>query len=172
MDDKLLPTLVTLAIVLLIFLGMALSWRARRRRSAELAPTPVDVASLGAETAEVEAQYVATTVVEEPLERVVLPGLGFRAHAVLRMFEAGLVIEPRGEHPTVIPAAALRGAGAATYTIDRVVERDGLIVVTWAPQGDSVVDSYFRIGDVGQRAATLTNIRGLVPELPAEQKGN
>ncbi|NQX28549.1 hypothetical protein HQQ81_14470 [Microbacteriaceae bacterium VKM Ac-2854] len=173
MDDKFLPTLVTIAIVLLIFLGMALSWRARRRRSAALAPEPVAVETLGAETAEVDAQYVATTVVEKPLERVLLPGLGFRGHAVLRMFEHGLVIEPRGEQPTSIPAANLRGAGVATYTIDRVVERDGLIAVTWAPQGDALVDSYFRIQDAGQRAATLATIQGLVPASSAtEQKGN
>jgi hypothetical protein len=165
MADKLLPTLVTIAIVLLIFLGMALSWRARRKRSAALAPEPVAVASLGAETAEVDAQYVATTVL--------LPGLGFRGHAVLRMFEHGVVIEPRGEHPTTIAAERLRGAGVATYTIDRVVEKDGLIAVTWSPTGDAVVDSYFRIQDAGQRAATLATIQGLVPTPSAtEKKGN
>lgn len=173
MDDKFLPTLVTIAIVLLIFLGMALSWRARRKRSAALAPEPVAVESLGSETAEVDAQYVATTVVEKPLERVLLPGLGFRGHAVLRMFEHGLVIEPRGEHPTTIAAERLRGAGVATYTIDRVVEQDGLIAVTWSPTGDAVVDSYFRIQDAGQRAATLATIQGLVPTPSAtEKKGN
>lgn len=161
--DKLLPTLVTIAIVLLIFLGMALSWRARRRRAAALAPEPVAPETLGEQLAEVDVQYVATTLVEKPLERVALPGLGFRGFAVLRLYRGGIVIEPRGEQPTTIAAAHLRGAGVATYAIDRVVERDGLIAITWEPRPDAVVDSYVRIGDSGRRAAILATIQGLVP---------
>ncbi|MWV57910.1 PH-like domain-containing protein [Rathayibacter sp. VKM Ac-2754] len=159
--DRTAITIVFVAVLVLVFAGMALSWRARRRRSADLAPEAVPAASLGAEVEAVELPYVATTRFEQPLERVVLPGLGFRGRSMLRLHERGVVIAPVGERETVIPAALLRGAGEGSYVIDRAVEEGGLLVVSWSPRGDETVDSYLRVAEPLLRAHLVAEIRRL-----------
>jgi hypothetical protein len=159
--DRTAIAIVIAAAVALVFLGMALSWRARRRRSASLAPEAVPAASLGAEREAVELPYVATTRFEQPLERVVLPGLGFRGRATLRLHERGVVIAPVGERETVIPAALLRGAGEGSYAIDRAVEEGGLLVLSWSPRGEEVVDSYLRVADPALRRRLVDEVRRL-----------
>jgi hypothetical protein len=57
----------------------------------------------------------------------------------------GLVVRIPGEDAVVFPAEGLE-AGRATWTIDRVVEADGLAMVRWRLAGRDV-DSYFRIVD-------------------------
>ncbi|ALS58058.1 hypothetical protein [Rathayibacter toxicus] len=145
--DRAAITIGIAAVIVLVFVGMAISWRARRRRGADLASEPGSLASLGAELESVEAPYVATTRFEQPLERVVLPGLGFRGRATLRLHERGVVIAPVGERETAIPAQRLHGAGRGSYVIDRAVEEGGLLVISWSPRGTEMVDSYLRVGD-------------------------
>lgn len=159
--DRSVITIVFIAVVVLVFVGMALSWRARRRRSADLAPEPVPAESIGAELEAVPLPYVATTRFEQPLERVVLPGLGFRGRATLRLHERGVVIAPVGERETVIPAALLRGAGEGSYVIDRAVEEGGLLVISWSPRGAETVDSYLRVAEPALRAHLVTELRRL-----------
>ncbi|MHC2185595.1 hypothetical protein ACVLV4_001235 [Rathayibacter agropyri] len=159
--DRATITIVIAAVVVLVFVGMLLSWRARRRRSAALAPEPVPASALGAELETVELPYVATTRFEQPLERVVLPGLGFRGRATLRLHERGVVIAPVGERETVIPAALLRGAGQGSYVIDRVVEEGGLLVISWSPRGDEIVDSYLRVAEPALRAHLVAELQRL-----------
>lgn len=166
--DRAAITIVIGAVVVLVFAGMALSWRARRRRSAGLAPEPVPAGSLGAVTESVELPYVATTRFEQPLERVVLPGLGFRGRATLRLHERGVVIAPVGERETVIPAALLRGAGEGSYVIDRAVEEGGLLVLSWSPRGDETVDSYLRVSEPTLRAHLVAELRRLSDTSPSD----
>ncbi|KQQ01401.1 MULTISPECIES: PH-like domain-containing protein [unclassified Rathayibacter] len=165
--DRTVVTIAFVVLLLLVFGGMILSWRARRRRSASLAPEAVPSSTLGAEVEAVELPYVATTRFEQPLERVVLPGLGFRGRSTLRLHERGVVIAPVGERETVIPAALLRGAGEGSYVIDRAVEEGGLLVVSWSPRGDETVDSYLRVAEPSLRAHLVAEIRRLAgPETP------
>lgn len=159
--DRSVVTIVFVAVVVLVFVGMALSWRARRRRSADLAPEAVPAESIGAELEAVALPYVATTRFEQPLERVVLPGLGFRGKATLRLHERGVVIAPVGERETVIPAALLRGTGEGSYVIDRAVEEGGLLVISWSPRGAETVDSYLRVAEPALRAHLVAELSRL-----------
>jgi hypothetical protein len=136
----------TVALVILfmaVMLGaMALSWWARKKRQAgyaELATVPTELGELLGEFA---GLYLASTPVGEPLNRIAVRGLGFRARTTIEVFTAGLVFI--GDR--FVPAATIDGIGRASYTIDRGVEPDGLTVVSWS-LGDAHIDSYFRLDD-------------------------
>ena len=59
-----------IAFVLLVFTGLALGWRARRRRQAGLPALDAPPASLGAPLIADDVFYVATTVAEAPTDRI------------------------------------------------------------------------------------------------------
>jgi hypothetical protein len=138
------PVSVALIIALLVFLfaAMALSWWARKKRQsgyAQLAEAPDD---LGETLGAFDGLYLATTPAGEPLNRLVVQGLGFRARTTLQITEVGIVFI--GDR--YLPRASVTGIGRASYTIDRGVEPNGLSVVSWM-LGDEAVDSYFRLDD-------------------------
>ena len=166
--DRLLPALIVAAILALALALMWLGWRSRQRRQRtlpQLSPVPTDA---GAELLRVSAFYVATTVADEPLERIAVGGLGYRAKAQLTVRERGLELAIPGQHELFIPATDITEVFRARNTIDRVVERDGLIAVRYgigagagAGAGATTVDSYVRIVDpvaANDFVATLTSL--------------
>jgi hypothetical protein len=153
--DRILPALAIVAVVAVVFILMALSWRARRRRQAgigELASPPSD---FGDPTYTDDLLYVATTRADAPLDRVTIAGLGFRARAVVTAAPSGIVLDLAGRGPVFISKAAIRGVGRATWTIDRVVDADGLIFVRWV-LGTTELDSYLRSTDPDRLVTALT----------------
>jgi hypothetical protein len=147
---------------------MILSWRRRSRRDAGLTagyPAPSETER---ELASVPALYVATTPRNTPLERLAIRGLGFRARADLRVTESGVWLLLAGESGVFVPAEAIDLLAPATWTIDRVVETDGLLVLGWrafatGEDGPTPVDSYFRIVDPAHRARLTDAIRTIAP---------
>ena len=87
--DRLLPALIILIVVAAIFTGLALGWRARRRRQADI-PTP---AAPPAESGEVRASadllYVATTRADAPTDRHDDTGAMVRNH---ELYEKGICL--------------------------------------------------------------------------------
>jgi len=157
MDDKLIPALVVVGLLVIAVALMALGWRNRRKRQASLDVVPVPPAELGDEIARVKALYVATTLAEQPLERVVVGGLGFRAKAEVRIVRGGIVLDLAGNAPAFIPLADIRGVGLASWTIDKGVDQDGLVFVRW-DLGGTAVDSYLRADDPDRLLALLTEL--------------
>jgi len=149
--------LIVLSVVIplaLIAVGMILGWRALRRRQADivgLAPVPSEA---GTPALTEDLLYVATTRAEQPLQRIAVKGLGFRARAVLSVTPAGIRLDLAGAEPGFIPAAAIRGVGRATWTIDRVVSNDGLVFVRWN-DGATTLDSYLRSADLAALVAAM-----------------
>jgi hypothetical protein len=141
--DRVTPTIVIVLFVALVFTGLALGWRARRRRQAGLPALDAPPASLGTPLLVDDVFYVATTVAEAPTDRIAVRGLGFRSRAVVAVHADGLVLSIAGQPDAFIPVTAISGIGRATWTIDRVVGRDGLVVVTWM-LGATAVDTYFK----------------------------
>jgi hypothetical protein len=165
-DKNLLMGLVVALLVVLLLL-MLLGWRGRRRRHAQLgAPLPLP-SNAGQEIYSVDAFYVATTPVGAPLERVAVKGLAFRARATVRVTDAGLILEIPGEDAAWVPSTDLRGVDRATWTIDRVVETDGLVVVGWVLRSDTgnetSVESYFRFDTAEQAHNFTTALMRVVP---------
>lgn len=154
---------VLLAVVILIgvmLLGlMIVGWWRRRRRQADLAPiarTP----ALPAGAPEHRGKYVATTVASDPYDRITAGGLAFRGAASATVYTTGVLVRRTGEVELWIPRVDLIDAGRATWTIDRVVEPDGLTMLRWR-LGSRDVDTYLRLDE------PVAFDRALAPLIPA-----
>jgi hypothetical protein len=156
-SGKLLDAAVVVVILALVFTGMALGWRARRRRQAGIPAPATPPADLGAVALRDDLFYVATTPADAPLERITVHGLGFRSRAAVTVASAGIRLDIAGEPPAFIPAPDLRGAGRATWTIDRAVGGAGLVFVRWR-LGDAEVDSYLRPDDPAALVAAIERV--------------
>ncbi len=161
--DKLVPTLVAIAFAALILYLLVFAWRRRAKRDAGLGAgyeTPTDTS---AATLESDTLYVATTVHDKPLERLVLPDLGFRGRATVTVAPDGVTLAITGAQPVFIRASALLGIGLATWAIDRVVETDGLVWIAWTTSGGAAVDSYLRVIEPGERTSLIGAVTDILP---------
>ncbi len=137
-------TVLGLAILLVAAAVLAVpGWRRRAARQTEFTPPAPVPDDIGETVIAVDALYVATTRAGDPYDRIAAAGLGFRARASVTVTRRGLVLGLAGSPVRWIPAAELRGADRATWTIDRVVEPDGLVLLAWTLAGHPV-DSYLR----------------------------
>ena len=179
MSSRTVATIIT-ALVLLAVLGLMLrSWRRRTRRDATLPAGYPEPADRGRELASAAALYVATTPRDAPLERLNIPGLGFRARGGVTVTEQGVLLELAGSPALFIPADAVQLVADATVAIDRVVEPGGLLLLGWrlsgtgpdasgpdstGPETPTGVDSYFRFSDPVDRRAINEAIRSITAE--------
>lgn len=168
--DKFLPTMVIGVVFVVVIVLMVLSWRRRTRRDSGLAPRAVAVEARGAERAAADVFYVATTQHDTPLERLAVAGLGFRGKARLAVWDGGLSLVVTGADEVFIPAADIVEVATATWTIDRVVEQGGLVLLAWrvaVPDGPdesrATVDSYVRIVDQQDRERLMAAIQEISP---------
>lgn len=131
--DKVIATVVVLALIALAIIGMILAWRMRVARDSRfhISVPGATVVSHGSAPAEFSGLYVATTLAADPLQRVTLPGLSFRADAHVLVSSDGLSIAPRGEKITFIPAAQIVQIHRTQVAIDKAVEKDGLTALSW-----------------------------------------
>ena len=166
MDNNLIGALVVAAIIALSFWGMYRSWKRRSKTSQATGPsasTAVEATVSPAESSIFSVFYVATTPTEVPLQRLNLPGLGFRAKAKIQILSDVIEIAPAGEVPTRIAAASFLGIRSARVAIDRVVEKDGLTAIDWVATNTvtherSLVTSYFRIPNIRLREGFEANL--------------
>ena len=145
-----------------IILGV-IGWTTRRRRQRNIpAPQPMP-ADIGDVRAEFDGFYVSTTPDGQPLNRIAVRGLGFRARATIAVADRGIVLALPGNN-VWIPAEMIREVTRSNYTIDRVVEPGGLVLLAWA-LGEVKLDSYFRVEQTGELVAA---IEGLLPVSASE----
>ncbi|WP_104134124.1 hypothetical protein [Cryobacterium sp. Y62] len=165
--DRSIPAIITALFLLGVLVLMWRSWRKRSQRDRTLtAGYPLPEGGAAAEVlATAEAYYVATTPRDAPLERLAIPGLGFRARAALTVTGQGITLDLDGNAPLYVPGAAIDQVGAAQLAIDRVVESDGLVRLSWrlnTPSADRRdVDSFFRIIDPNDRVRLIDSIRSI-----------
>jgi hypothetical protein len=161
--DKLVPTIAVIAVLVLVLALMLWGWRRRSRRDATAGggydvPDHADTA-----LAEAETLYVATTRGGNHLERLALPSLKFRGRAHMTVAPSGVTVTIHGEPPVFIRSAALVGIGTANTAIDRVVEKDGLLKLSWTTSAGVAADSFFRVIDPSDRAPLIGSIESLLP---------
>ena len=145
---------VVIAFTVVVLALLAWGWWRRSRRDSALA-APVGEAPAGAAIrSSHDALYVATTKHGEPLERLVIRGLGYRSPADLTITDAGVALDLTGQPRFFLPTERIVEVAQATVAIDRVVERDGLVRLAWRLDGGTVVDSYIRPRDASSRAVS------------------
>ena len=140
----------TVAVLALLAWGW---WRRSRRDSALAAPVGEAPAGVAIRSSH-DALYVATTKHGEPLERLVIRGLGYRSPADLTITDAGVALDLTGQPRFFLPTERIVEVAQATVAIDRVVERDGLVRLAWRLDAGTVVDSYIRPRDASSRAVS------------------
>ncbi|CAB4905001.1 MAG: hypothetical protein F2808_05815 [Actinobacteria bacterium] len=144
--DKLPGTLIAIALIVTVLILMGLGWRRRRRRDENLIlGSNIDVGDI---IGSYRALYVATTFRGRPLERIAAAGLGFRARCQISVGAKGVLLTLAGERPFGIGRDDVDGYDTTNVAIDKVVERDGLVVLNWKiaqPEGPLDVSSYFRL---------------------------
>lgn len=146
--DKAITIVVIVVILAVVFFSWWRSWKKRQGRQVALTPPPPP-AELGAARSEHRVLYLATTIADQPLERVAIAGLGFRSEAVLGIHDAGIVLTLSGRRdPLFIPTGRIVGAGRANWTIDRASGGNRLVFLRWRiSDGSDTVDTNLRAAD-------------------------
>ncbi len=155
--DRTTSTLIVLLVILLVLALMVYGWRRRRRRQAWIPRPRTAPADPGRVSWQTDGLHVATTTAGDPWDRIAVRGLGFRARATVTVTDAGVVLGLRGEGEAFVPRDDLVGVDRASWTIDRAVERDGLVVVRWR-LGEALLDSYLRVADSAALVAALSEL--------------
>jgi len=146
---------VLIGFVVLIALAFV-GWGTRRRRQRAIPvpqPLPTDVGPIAGEF---DGLYVSTTLDGQPLNRVAVRGLGFRARATIAIAERGVILALPG-NTVFIPREDVREVTTSNYTIDRVVEPGGLVLLAWT-LGDTKLDSYLRVPDTAGLVEALSTL--------------
>ncbi|WP_378146522.1 hypothetical protein ACFJGV_02290 [Cnuibacter sp. UC19_7] len=165
--SRLLPAALVALLAIVLLAAMLWAWRARKRRQSAFAVTTSAPQSRGAVRESVSVLYVATTRAGDPLDRLTIPGLAFRARAVVTVYDTGVSIHPDGERETFIAKDALRSVGTSTWVIDRVVEPGGLVRLDWtisSTDGPADVESYLRATEDGVGPRLLDSLGTLAPQ--------
>jgi hypothetical protein len=130
-----MAVLVTALIAFLVIVAFR-AWRARAAQQENIFSAPLEWLEHPSGGRQWTAiQYVATTVAGEPLNRVTAHGLGARGYGKITISVDGILIERNGERSIGIKAEQVSGATAANVTIDRAVENEGLIQISWSQDG-------------------------------------
>lgn len=140
--ERLFWGLVWVGLIALVLWVMWRAWQAKTRAAADMI-LPEVPESLGDLVTGMASQYAATTLAAQQLERQAIPGLEFRGHAFVTVHPEGIVLAIAGGTGGFIAKHRIQGAGFGNWTIDRVVEQDGLVVLTWE-HGGKLLDSWFR----------------------------
>lgn len=152
---------VMIGLAVLVLLSMVFAWRRRLRRDAGLA-APLGVPEHAEVIDRHEVLYVSTTKHDQPLERLTMSPLAYRARGEVAVTDRGLALCLDGAPTVFLASSRLAGVDRATVTIDRVVEPGGLVRVAWNVTDDTVVDSYLRLTD-GDPKTFISALQRLVP---------
>lgn len=156
---------LAVGIILVVVALMALGWRNRLRRQADVAEPPDAPADPGPALYEAEGQYVATTTAGDWLDRIAVHGLGLRGNAVATVHAAGVLITRTGARTVYIPRTDLASVQLASGMTGKFVEKEGLVVITWRLGADRV-DTGFRTRHATSKAQLVAAVAALVPAEP------
>src|SRR5690606_27077632 len=105
-------------------------WMRRLRRDSAMS-APLGVPEHAEVVARHEVLYVSTTRHDEPLERLTISPLAYRARGELAITDRGVALSLDGAPTVFLAKDRLVAVDRATVTIDRVVEPGGLLKLVW-----------------------------------------
>ena len=167
--DKILPGLAMLAIAAVVFVLLAIGWRNRLKRQADVDQLPPVPAAPGEPLAGAEGQYVATTTGGDWLDRIAVHGLGIRTNSTLAVYPHGVLFDRSGAPALYIPAASLAGVRQDSGMAGKFVEKDGLLVLTWT-HGSRELDTGFRTRRAADKDVLYTALQQLISSAPQTQQ--
>lgn len=107
--------------------------------------------------------YASTVFGDSQLNRVWAHGLGGRGKAKLFIDPAGISLERTGEPSILIPKGDLLAMSRVSATIDKGVEKNGLLALTWK-LGETVLVTNLRVVNPQKRnemEVEITNATGI-----------
>jgi hypothetical protein len=165
MDRLLVLGIATAVLLVAAFVLLALGWRNRLRRQADVEPLPAVPADLGAPLAAADGQYVASTTAGDWLDRIAVHHLGIRTNADLSVHPEGALFERSGAGPVFIPAGRLTGVRLESGMAGKFVEKDGLLVLSWM-LGSRELDTGFRTRHADDKTTLLNALQELISAAP------
>lgn len=164
MGDSISVILVAAAFALCV-VWMVVAWHRRQTRDATLLPAPVAPGEQGEEIVAVaDLRYVATTVQGEPLDRLAIGPLAYPGRADILVRRHGVAIRIVGAPEVFLGSDRLVAAGKATWAVGRVVEKGGLLALTWRCADETTIaDTYVRALEPGDDERILAAVTGLLP---------
>lgn len=108
-----------------------------------------------------KAFYVATTYAENVLERIAAYGLGARGNAQVFVFTEGLLVVRDGERSLAIDKANILSVDFGQVAIDKVVETDGLVQITWLQEETKLI-THLRVKEIELRNKIYSEISGII----------
>jgi hypothetical protein len=150
--------LIALAVFAVLWIVAARSWRTKIRVQDQKYPQPTVIPF---SESGIECFYVATTVANRPLDRVLAHGLAHRGRAYILVSEDKLSISRKGERSFAISGSDILALEKATAVIDKAVERDGLTVLSWR-LGEHEVQTHLRFPASSNRTVFIGQIEALM----------
>jgi len=160
--EKYVMAALTITVCILFALLAFRAWKRRESRQSSLFEAPMEYLPTSGELlAEADSFYVATTFSDNFLERVAGHGLGARGFSVIQVFSEGLLIKRVGERDLAISRADLVSVTFSQVAIDKAVEKDGLLVVSWLT-GGVALSTHLRVKDLSDREQVFSTLTHLV----------
>ena len=162
--EKYVMAALSLLLFASFFLLAARAWQKRKQDQTAKFEAPLEALDyFGELISKSPGFYVATTFAESHLERISAYGLGARGFCQILVFGEGVLIVRKGERPLAIAKSALDDISANQVAIDKAVEANGLMSITWN-QSSSSLATHLRIVDRDKRAQILDAINSLLAQ--------
>lgn len=146
--------------VFLIALAIFLFNKNRRRKQELIISRPNEL-----ETGDFIASglYASTVLAESALDRIWAHGLGARGKVSISASPVALSFDRVGEAGFSIPKTSLVRVSKASATIDKGVEKDGLLAIEWTLGGKLLLTN-LRFADFEDSALVEHKISGMIGE--------
>lgn len=136
-------------IVVVLFSRMMRSWLRRAREQlpivGALPPLPDTVGP--AIIPDIAGLYVGSTIVPDPLNRIVVNELGDRSKATLTRYPEGIMVKRTGARPIWIPDESITAIRTEDFMAGKAVPRQGILAIRWRLPSGTEIDTGFRGND-------------------------
>ena len=161
MGKNIMAVISALIFISLFFLA-GRAWRTRISSQQASFSEPLEALEyFGQLLISAKAFYVATTYAENVLERIAAYGLGARGNAQVFVFAEGLLVVRDGERSLAIDKANILLVDFGQVAIDKVVETDGLVQITWRQEETKLI-THLRVKEIALRNKIYSDISGII----------